>query len=102
MTPSSTINLNRFEEQYHKYGGCKLMACHITNDNAIDIPTAIDDAFDFTGVEFWDAHKISKVDNVRMAIEPDDNPFIPETSKDDAPILEVLDALKNIVRSKTI
>lgn len=37
-----------------------------------------------------------------MAIEPDDNPFIPETSKDDAPILEVLDALKNIVRSKTI
>lgn len=100
MTPSSTENLKRFEEQYHKFGGCWLMACHINVANTIDMPTSFDDAFKFTGVEFWDAYKISSVDNARMAIEPDDRPFIPEASKSDAPILNVLAALKEIVRSK--
>ena len=102
MTPSSTINLNCFEEQYHKFGGCRLMACHINDANTIDMPTTFDDAFKFTGVEFWDAYKISNVDNARMAIEPDDKPFIPEASKNDAPILEVLATLKEIVRSKNV
>ena len=100
MTPSSIVNLKRFEEQYHKFGGCWLMACHINDDNTIQMPTSFDDAFKFTGVEFWDAYKISNVDNARMAIEPDDRPFIPEASKSDAPILNVLAALKEIVRSK--
>lgn len=100
MTPSSTINLNCFEEQYRKFGGCWLMACHINETNTIDMPTSFDNAFKFTGVEFWDAYKISNVDNARMAIEPDDRPFIPKASKSDAPILNVLAALKEIVRSK--
>lgn len=100
MTPSSTRNLNCFEEQYRKFGGCWLMACHINETNTIDMPTSFDNAFKFTGVEFWDAYKISNVDNARMAIEPDDRPFIPKASKSDAPILNVLAALKEIVRSK--
>lgn len=102
MTPSSIVNLKRFEEQYHKFGECWLMACHINDDNTIQMPTSFEDAFKFTEVEFWDAYNISNIDNARMAIEPDDNPFIPEASKENAPILKVLAALKEIARSKNV
>lgn len=97
MTPSSIENLRRFEEQYKRFGGCWLTAFRITDSNSIIMPESFDDAFKFTEVEFRDAYLISMADDARIAIEPNDVPFIPEEMRDTAPILEVLEDMKRFV-----
>ena len=90
MTPSTNENLARFEEQYNRFGGCWLIAFQITKNNEIVMPKSFEGAFKFTKIVFKDAYSIGIKDEARIAIEPDDVPYIPESCKDTAPILEVL------------
>ena len=100
MTPFTNDNLNRFEALYRRFGGCWLMAFHINEDNTIDMPFSFEGAFKFTDVEFREAYQISNTDYARMALEPDDNPLIPESSKDNAPVLEVMKEMENIIQNR--
>lgn len=97
MTPLTSNNLNLFETMYRKFGGCWLMAFHINEDNTIDMPSSYEGVFKFTDVEFVEAYQISNTDYARIALLPDDNPFIPELSKDNAPVLEVIQEMKKIL-----
>lgn len=96
MTPSTNENLVRFEEQYKRFGGCWLKAFQITDRNEIKMPESFTDAFKYTGVEFRDAYTIDITDEAQIAIEPDDTPFIPDGLKETAPILKVLENMRNI------
>lgn len=100
MTPLTNDNLNQFEILYRRFGGCWLMAFHINEDSTIDMPSSFEGAFKFTAVEFREAYQISNTDYARMALEPDDNPLIPESTKDNAPVLEVMKEMKNIMQNK--
>lgn len=96
MTPATNENLARFEEQYKRFGGCWLMAFQITDKNEIVMPKSFDGAFKFTEVVFCEAHSIGLMDEARIAIEPYDVPFIPESCKNNAPILEVLKEMEKL------
>lgn len=100
MTPDTNENLNRFEYQYRRFGGCWLMAIAIKEDNSFDMPSSFDSAYKFTHVEIRDAYQIDLSDPARVALRPDDEPFIPDNLTGDAPVLKVLEELKNIKRNK--
>lgn len=100
MTPTTNENLKRFEQEYYKYGGCWLMAYCIIDDNTLVKPSSFKGAFKFSNIEIIDAYKIDSHNPARQALEPNDSPFIPETMKENAPVLQVLEELKNIIRNK--
>ena len=100
MTPLTNDNLKRFEYQYRRFGGCWLMAVAIKENNSFDMPSSFDSAYKFTHVEIRDAYQIDLSDPARMALRPDDEPFIPDNLTGDAPVLKVLEELKNIKRNK--
>lgn len=95
MTPSTDVNLARFEEQYNRFGGCMLMTFQMAGGNSIIMPESFDDAFRFDGIEFREAYTIGVTDEARIAIEPDDNPYIPEYMNE-APIMKVLEEIRNL------
>ncbi len=97
MTPATSENLDRFEEQFQRYGVCGLMAFQISDDNAVALPESFNDAFIFSDIEFREAHLIGLDDEARIAIEPDDNPYIPQEAKDTAPVVKVLKELQKVV-----
>lgn len=96
MTPATNENLTRFEEQYNRFGGCWLMAFQITDKKEIVMPESFKGAFKFTDVVFKDAYSIGLMDEARIAIESDDTPYIPESCKDTAPVLEVLKEMEKL------
>jgi hypothetical protein len=98
MTPSSNENLARFEEQYKRFGGCWLMAFQITENNNIIMPNSFDEAFKFNDVEFREAYLIDINDDAQIAIEPDDNPYIPKEIDETAPIIRVLEGMREIIK----
>lgn len=100
MTPTTNENLKRFELEYSKFGGCWLMAFCIRDDKTIDNPSSFERAYKFTNIEIIDAYKIDFNNPAKQALEPDDNPVIPGTMKENAPVLKVLEELKKVARRK--
>lgn len=96
MTPITDDNLKRFEYQYKRFGGCWLMAVEIKQDNSFELPTSFNDAYRFSNVVIRDAYQIDSSDPARIALKPDDAPFIPENKKKDAPVLKVIEEIKSI------
>ena len=60
------------------------------------MPENFNDAFKFTTIEFRNAWEIRLDDMATLALEPDDEPFIPESKKDIAPVLEVMDMFRKL------
>ena len=98
MTPSSNENLARFEEQYKRFGGCWLVAFQIKENNNIIMPNSFDEAFKVNDVEFREAYLIDINDDAQIAIEPDDNPYIPKGMNETAPIIRVLEGIREIIK----
>ena len=72
------------------------MAFQITDKNELVMPKSFDGAFKFTDVVFKEAYSIGLMDESRVAIEPNDVPYIPESCKDTAPILEVFKEMEKL------
>ena len=100
MTPDTNENLNRFEYQYRRFGGCWLMAVATKEDNSFDMPSSFDSAFKFTNVVIRDAYQIDSSDPARVALRPDDAPYIPDDRTEDAPVLKALEQMKAIIPNK--
>lgn len=100
VTPNTDENLSRFEERYNKFRGCWLQAMQISDDYQLIMPDNFKSAFRYTDVVFVNAYEISEQDEAKMAIEPNDDPFIPENKRDSAPIIEVLENMKHISCNK--
>ncbi len=99
VTPQSSWNLDNFEQQYKRFGGCWLIAFGMDDRNNSYLPDGYEkDAFKFMGVEFWNAWEIGIHDVAREGLSPDDNLYIPEEHIDDAPVLEVIEEMKRIMK----
>ena len=72
----------------------------ISDDFQLIMPDNFKSAFRYTDVVFVNAYEISEHDEAKMAIEPNDDPYIPESKRDSAPIIEVLENMKHISRNK--
>ena len=96
MTPNTNWNLNTFERLYKQFGGCWFTAFQIDYNKQIIMPEKIKDTFKFTTIEFRNAWEIRLDDMAILALEPDDDPFIPEDKKNTAPILEVMVTIRGL------
>ena len=96
MTPKSDTNLKMFKEYYRRFAGCWFMALELDENNKPILPESFEGAFKFTRVEFRNAWEISLGDKASMALEADDDIFIPDKHKNDAPVLEVMKMLKDV------
>ena len=95
MTPNTYENLSRFESDYQKHKECYIMAIQMKEDNSVIMPNTFNDAFKFNNIEIHEAYKIKTSDFAKIAIEKDDDPYIPDEYKHNAPVLEVLKEIKN-------
>ncbi len=100
MTPSNSINIDQFIKHYNIFKGCWLMALKIGSDNNIIMPNSFDSAFKFTNIIFRNAWELSTGDDAFMAIEPDDDPFIPIGQEKTAPIVKSLELLRQRIKSQ--
>lgn len=96
MTPQNTMNLDIFERLFKKYQGCWFTAFEMGPEKQIVMPPRFDGAFRFNNIEFRNAWEINDHDMAKIALEADDNPFIPEDRKETAPINEVLKQFREI------
>lgn len=99
MTPEDTSNIDAFEKQYNFFRGCWLCAFELDKNMQIVMPKKFNDAIRFEHIEFKDAWRIDCHDIASEGIMPDDNPFIPEEHKDNAPVLEVMKQLSKMLKS---
>lgn len=100
MTPNTNHNLKMFESKYRRFRGCWLMAFAINEDNSFMMPETFEGAFRFHNVEIREAYLIDPSDPAQIALDSDDEPYIPNEHKTNAPILQVLDNLKKKLKNK--
>jgi hypothetical protein len=98
MTPTTNTNLDNFERLFNLFGYCWFKVFAIDSEKQIVMPLMFDDAFIFNKIEFRNAWEIGHNDFAKIALEIDDEPFIPEEKKDSAPIIEVMNDLRKISR----
>lgn len=96
MTPNNNWNVDTFEQLFKRFGGCWLSAFQLDSNRNIVMPNNFNDVFRFTNIEFRNAWEIDLNDAARLAMEPDDEPFIPEDKKDTAPIVEVMTIIREL------
>jgi len=72
------------------------MALAIDDNNQIQMPDNFEEAIEVTSIIIIDAWRIKTSSMAVNALEWDDDPVIPESEKTTAPILEVLENLREI------
>jgi hypothetical protein len=96
MTPSNTSNIDNFENILPRFGRCRLMALAMDDNNQIVGPNNFDEALEVKSVTITDAWRVSIHDNTRNALEWDDEPIIPNNESKTAPVLELLNNLREV------
>lgn len=96
MTPSNTSNIDNFEKMLPRFGRCSLMALAMDDNNQIVGPYNFDEAIEVKSVTITDAWRVSIHDNTRNALEWDDEPIIPNNESKTAPVLELLNNLREV------
>ena len=100
MTPSNTYNIDNFEQLLPRFGRCRLMALAIDDNNQIVGPYNINEAIEVRAITIIDAWMVSINDNTRNAFEWDDEPIIPDGESETAPVLELLNNLREVHNKK--
>ncbi len=99
MTPKDNKNLDLLESEYKKFGTCLLMP--ISPDRYKNVTIQEEDllySIELSNLYFYNAYEIKWGDEAVFSLKYDDNPYIPEQYINNAPILNVLEHLKNIVK----
>jgi hypothetical protein len=96
MTPNNSQNLDAFEREYKKYGKCRLLALAFDDSKGVVGEVNLRESFEFDSVVIVDAWRVSIKDSCRYAFEWDDNPIIPASEAQSAPVLELLAALREV------
>lgn len=96
MTPNNTYSLDALEKLLPHFGKCRLMAIAIDENNQIQIPDSFEEAIEVTSIVIIEAWRITASSMAVNALEWDDDPLIPESEKTTAPILEILENLREI------
>lgn len=96
MTPNNTSSLDALEKFLPHFGKCRLMALAIDDNNQIQVPDSFEEAIEVTSIVIIDAWRITSSSTSINALEWDDDPVIPESDETTAPVLEVLENLREI------
>lgn len=96
ITPNTNWNLDNFEKLYKQFHGCWFTTFKMDNNNQIIMPENFEGVFKFTGVEFRNAWQIEQNDAAILALEPDDELFIPDDKKCIAPVLKVMPKIQGL------
>ena len=96
MTPNNTQNLDLFEREYKKFRKCRLLALAFDDSKGIIGEVNPSKSFEFDSVVIVDAWRVSIEDSTRYAFEWDDNPIIPASEAQSAPILSLLANLREV------
>ena len=100
MTPKDNKNLELLEIEYKKFGTCILIPISINNDKNVTIQKEdLLYSLKLTKLYFFNAYEIKWGDEATFSLKYNDNPYIPEEYKNNAPVLEVLDHLKNKINN---
>lgn len=96
MTPNDTSNLDAFEQIYSRFGKCRIVTALISNEvnqfiRSIDFKESIE-----LKVIIKDAWQVSAMDSTCNALEWDDEPIIPKEESKTAPVLALLENLREI------
>ena len=96
MTPNDTRNLDAFEQIYPRFGKCLIVAALSSNDSnqmfkSINFKVSIE-----LKVIITDAWRLSAMESTCNALEWDDDPIIPEEESQTAPVLALLNNLREI------
>lgn len=96
MTPNNTSSLDALEKNLPHFGKCRLTALAIDDNNQIQVPDSFEEAIEVTSIVIIEAWRITSSSTSINALEWDDDPFIPESEETTAPVLEVLENLREI------
>lgn len=100
MTPNNTYNIDNFEQVLPRFGRCRLMALAIDDNNQIIGPYNFEEAIELRTITIIDAWRVSIHDNTRNALEWDDEPIIPDSELETAPVFELLNNLREVHNKK--
>lgn len=100
MTPNNNWNIDTFEQLFKRFDGCWLSAFQLDSNKNIVMPENFNDAFKFTNVEFRNAWEIGLNDTAIVAMEPDDEPFIPVGKRNIAPVVEVMATIRDFKKGQ--
>ena len=95
MTPETNKNLLLLEQEYNRFGECRLIPVTVKDWQA-QITKELSSALRFSKLIFKNAFEIAVGDEAVAALTSDDNPYIPDDHKNNAPVLKVLEHLKKI------
>lgn len=95
MTPETNKNLLLLEQEYNRFGECRLIPVTVKDWQA-QITKELSSALRFSKLIFKNAFEIAVGDGAVATLTSDDNPYIPDDHKNNAPVLKVLEHLKNI------
>lgn len=95
MTPDTNKNLLLLEQEYNRFGECRLIPVTVKDWQA-QITKELSSALRFSKLIFKNAFEIAVGDGAVAALTSDDNPYIPDNHKNNAPVLKVLEHLKKI------
>ena len=96
MTPDNTQNMDAFQYLYPRFGKCQIKALAIDENNRFEMPDDLADAIEVSSVVIADAWRLTAGNSACNALEWDDDPFIPDSEKDTAPVLEVLKEMREV------
>lgn len=92
MEVESSQNLDFFEQEYKRFGVCYLMSCGFKADGKT--PCDFSMCIRFKDVEILNAWELRPGDMACMALQRDDDPVIPEAYQETAPVLKMIEQLK--------
>jgi len=95
MTPDTNKNLLLLEHEYNRFGMCRLVPVSM-RDGKVVFPNKPIDISNFSRLIFKNAYEIAEGDEGVLALTCKDTPYIPEIHKEDAPVLKVLEKLKQM------
>ena len=73
-----------------------IIALAIDENNHFEMPKDLADAIEVSSVVITDAWRLTAGNPACNALECDDDPFIPDSEKDTAPVLEVLKEMREV------
>ena len=95
MTPDTNKNLLLLEDEYSRFGRCRLVPASMREGKVV-FPKEPIGISDFSRLIFKNAYEIAEGDEGVLALTCKDTPYIPEIHKEDAPVLKVLEKLKKM------
>lgn len=94
MMPSSSENLDSFEEEYNLRGGCWVAAVDSKTTSVIDPKTVFANSMPISNLRIVYVHELKENDEALMALMKDDDPIVPVGKSLSDSVVKTLETLR--------